>query len=203
MRLQYALIVAILLPFKGHAAPDTGAIYQLDPGRTQVRVHLGKSGLFGFMGDNHIIDVPISEGTLVSDPSSNQPQSLKFTIQTGQVKVLDPDIADDNRVEVQNKMIGENVLDVLKYPTIQFSSTAFKKTKDENTWRIPGKITVKDQTVSIEITAEINIEPSHFTAQGQAELRLSHLGIKPPGAGAGTIKVKNLFKVEFESYGKK
>ena len=188
---------------KGHADPESSAIYQLDPDQTQVRVHLGKSGLFGFMGDNHIIEVPISEGTLVSDPSSNQPQSLEFTIQTGQIKVLDPAMADDTRVEVQNKMVGEKVLDTLQYPTIQFSSTAFNKTTGENTWKIPGKITIKGQTVSIEITAEIDIDSSEFSTQGQAELKLSNLGINPPGAGAGTIKVKNLFTVEFESHGKK
>lgn len=201
MNSKHALFVVFLLPLTGLA--DTNVIYRLDPAQTQVSVLLGKTGLFGFMGDNHVIDVPVSEGTLVFDPSTNKFLSLEFILDTGRIKVLDPNIKEETRDVVQEKMVGEKVLDVSKYPTIRFFSTAFNKSNQGNSWRIPGNMTVKDKTVSVEITAEIQIESSGFTAKGQAELKLSDFGITPPGAGAGTIKVKNLFDVEFESHGQK
>lgn len=195
--------MVILLPLIGRANPDGSVIYHLDPDRTQVRVHLGKSGLFGFMGDDHVIDVPVLTGTLVANPTNNEPVSLEFAIQTGRIEVLDPELAADTRIEVQQKMIGEKVLDVAQFPSIQFSSSSFKKAKGDSMWRIVGEITVKDSAAAIEISAEIQLEASAFKARGQTEIKLSAIGIKPPGAGAGTIKVKNLFTVDFESYGKK
>lgn len=171
------------------AAPIPGPGRAMDVAHSSLTVHVYKSGLFAFAADNHIINAPLASG--VVDEGS---RTVELKVNAADLKVLDPSMPAGRRAQVQATMVSPDVLDVAKYPTITFKSTAL-------TFGAGGKADVvgdlalhgQTQRVTVHVT---RVSVGHY--RGSATVRQSDFGIKPIRIIGGTVKVKNDVDIDFE-----
>jgi polyisoprenoid-binding protein YceI len=186
MRLLTALALAAVAIA---AAPPSVPPHGIDTQHSKMTVHVYKQGLFSFLADNHIVDVPIERGSF--DPER---KTVELTIDAAKMRVLDPRLSADKRNTVQANMLGPQVLDVAKYPTIMFQSTAIDE-HGTGEWTVTGNLQLHGQTHSITLQVQSGVA-GHFT--GSAMLRQTAYGITPIKIAGGAVSVKDEVRVEFD-----
>lgn len=154
-----------------------------------MTVHVSKRGVFGFLGDDHDIDTPISGGSYDGDS-----QMVDVTVDATKLHVLDPKLSPQKRNEVQANMLGPEVLDVARYPTIQFTSKR-AEVAGANRSKIEGELTLHGQTHPLTLQV-VKVDETHFT--GSATIRQTAFGITPIRVAGGTISVRDEVNVDFE-----
>jgi polyisoprenoid-binding protein YceI len=182
-----ALLFALAGTMLVSAAPVTR--YSFDTTHSKMTVYVGKQGLFSFLADNHEINAPIASG--VYDSASN---SVELTVEASKLRALDPKLAADKRNTVQSNMVGPQVLDASKYPTIAFRSTKIEVV-DPAHWKIAGNLTLHGQTHPIDVQV-VRVDPTHFT--GSATVRQTSFGITPIKVAGGAVTVKDDVRLEFQ-----
>jgi polyisoprenoid-binding protein YceI len=169
-------------------ATDAAAPIEIDAGQSVMTVHVLKSGMFSAFGHEHEISAPIQQGTL-----SEKERSVELTVDARKMKVVDKDVSDKDRTEIQETMLGPKVLDTAKFPEIRFRSSSV----DENgagRWNVRGDLTLHGQSRPIKL--EVQKQDGHY--RGRAEFKQTDFGISPVSGGGGTVKVKDELRVEFE-----
>jgi polyisoprenoid-binding protein YceI len=121
--------------------------------------------------------------------------------------VVDPGESEKDRAEVQSTMLGEQVLDVARYPEIQFSSSAVKVVSNKkNTLelQVEGFLTLHGtkRTVTVPVRVQI-LEDGTLTADAEVSLLQSDFGITPIKIAGGTVRVKDKLKLTFHILAKK
>jgi len=173
-------------------AADAVAPKAIDTNRSVMTVRVFKAGLFSVFGHEHEISAPIQQGSFTeSNPS------VELTVDARKLKVMDKEVSDKDRAEIQNTMLGADVLDSEKYPEIGFRSTQVDRL-GEGKWIVHGNLTVHGQTRPLKV--QIKGQSGHY--RGWAELKQKDFGITPVSVGGGAVRVKNELRVEFEILGK-
>lgn len=172
----------------------------IDVEHSSITVHVLRAGVFGFTGDNHEVNAPISKGKL--DEAGG---SIEFEVETAKMKVLDPKMDPAKRAQVQEKMLGPEVLDSAHYPLIEFSSTSVKADKIGH-WTVTGNLKLHGtlRPVTLAVTgppdevgaAGAKAKVRHY--QGSTTLKQSVFGIKPISVAGGTVKVRDELKIDFD-----
>lgn len=101
------LLAALLLP-SALGAADTPRSIATD--RSVLTVHVFKAGLFSAFGHEHEISAPIQQGSF-----TEQNPSVELSVDARQLRVMDKDISDKDRAEVQQTMLGPKVLDSQRF----------------------------------------------------------------------------------------
>ncbi len=187
-----AIVLTVLLatlptPLASQSKSGTRAV-PIDIEHSMLTIHVYRSGIFSFAGDNHEIRAPLASGSI-----DEAKQSVEFAVDPTQMKVVDPDSDAKKRAKVQETMLGPEVLDPQRYRQIRFQSTSVVLSC-ENEWTVSGNLTLHGETRPITLRA------SHLQGQyrGSATLKQTDFGIKPIRVGGGTVKVKDVVKVDFE-----
>jgi polyisoprenoid-binding protein YceI len=154
-----------------------------------MTVYVYKRGLFSFLADDHEIEAPITSGFY--DAGKNV---AEVTVDASKMKALDPKLAPDRRATVQSNMMGPQVLDVGKYPTISFRSTKMESI-DAAHLNVTGDLTLHGQTHPVTVQVVKN-DALHFT--GSATVRQTAFGITPIKIAGGAVSVRDDVRVEFE-----
>jgi polyisoprenoid-binding protein YceI len=179
------LSAAVILPAALWAA---GAPREIDSQKSVMTVRVFKSGLFSAFGHEHEISVPIENGTL-----NESAPSVELAVDARKMRVMDKDVSEKDRTEIQETMLGPKVLDTGQFPQIRFSSTAVES-KGSGHWAVRGDLSLHGQTHPV--TLEVRGSEGHY--RGTAELKQRAFGIEPVSVGGGTVKVKDELRVEFE-----
>jgi len=193
-------IVCTLAMFRCVGADAAVREFRVDRAASQVTVHVGRAGAFGFAGHDHEVAVPNVEGTIAFD-SADATQSnitLKFDVTTMKVTGQGEPAADVP--EVQRVMLSDRVLDAQRYPTIAFTSrriVVVKQAVDQLALRVEGDLTLHGVTRPITVPVEVRLAADQLTATANATVRQTDFGIRPVTAGAGTVKVKDALEVAF------
>ena len=201
MTLFCLLVLSALLPVW---AADAGSQKAIDTERSVLTVRVYKTGLFSAFAHDHEIHAPISKGKL--DEAAG---SIEFEIETAKMQVLDPKMDPAKRAQVQEKMLGPDVLDSAHYPLIQFTSTAVKAGKTGH-WSVAGNLKLHGalRPVTLEVSEpadEVSAaggRPKIRHYQGTTTLKQSLFGIKPVSVAGGTVKVKDELKIDFDIVGR-
>ena len=159
----------------------------IDTEHSTMTVHVYRSGLFSFAGDNHEIQAPIASGAL-----NEAERTVELRVDVRQMRVLDPNLSADKRSQVQGKMLSPDVLDPERYPEITFRSTGVDE-KNSNL-SVRGNLTLHGQTRPINVS--VTRTQSHY--RGSATIKQTDFGIKPISIGGGTIKVKDEVRIDFD-----
>src|SRR5438874_7550756 len=93
--------------------------HPIDTASSKLTVRAFKTGLFSGLADNHEIEAPITEGSI--DEAAGH---VKFAVDSRRMKVLDPQMKVERRQEVQDRMLGPEVLDANRFPQITFESSS-------------------------------------------------------------------------------
>src|SRR6266702_749695 len=102
---RFAMFSAALLPAALWAA-DAVADREIDAQKSVMTVRVFKSVLFSAFVHEHEISAPISHGTL-----SENDRSVELTVDARQMRVMDKDVSEKDREEIQETMLGPKVLE--------------------------------------------------------------------------------------------
>ena len=195
----FVLAAASALAVVPAAAPAEQGYTVLAEG-SAVRVHVGKSGVFGFAGHEHEIAARV-EGTIVSDPADLARSSVTLSFDAKAIHVVSsPDEPAKDVPKVQAVMIGPDVLDVSRFPSITFRSRSVSgKQVSQGVYdvEVTGELTLHGVTRSLTLPMRVEVSADRLTATGKTLLRHTEFGMKPVSAGAGTVKVKDEIGVDY------
>ena len=189
MRRLFLLCALLLQPV--WAAENT-APRTIDFEKSVMTVHVYKSGLFSAFGHEHEISAPIQQGSFSEDKPS-----VDLTVNARKLKVMDRDVSEKDRAEIQETMLGPKVLESEKFPEIRFRSTEVDRL-GEGRWLVHGDLTLHGETHPVKV--QVEGQNGHY--RGSAELKQKEFGITPVTVAGGTVKVKNEVRLEFEIMGK-
>jgi polyisoprenoid-binding protein YceI len=189
MMLLSLLFMSVLLSLR---AADASSQKPIDTERSVLTVRVYKAGLLSAFGHEHEIRAPIQKGAFDEDKSS-----VEFVVDAHTLRVLDSDISDKDRAEIQATMLGPKVLDSEKFPVIRFHSTDVNRLSEAK-WTVHGDLTLHGQTRPL----KVDVQRLDGRYRGSAQLRQREFGIKPVSVAGGSIKVKDEVRIEFEIVGR-
>ena len=162
--------------------------HPIDKQKSAMTVHLSRSGILSAFGHDHEIAAPVAGGAV-----DTAARHVELRVQAGELKVLDSKASEKDRAEIQETMLGPEVLDVTRHPEITFRSTRAEQS-GAGSWSVHGLLTLHGQTKPV--TVQVTEKAGHYV--GQARLKQTEFGIKPVRVGGGTIRVKDELRIEFE-----
>jgi polyisoprenoid-binding protein YceI len=195
-----AIAVSLLLAGAARVSAGEGGALSVDATASHVRIHLGRAGLMKFMGHDHEIAAPIAEGRVEVVEADPARSSVRLRFEARRLAVVAGSEPAGDVPKVEERMRGEEVLDVARYPEIAFASssvTAETIGNDRYRLRVRGTLEVKGRSFPVEIPLEVHRAGDALDAAGEVGLRLRDLGVEPPSVG-GVVNVANDFRVTFE-----
>jgi polyisoprenoid-binding protein YceI len=171
---------------------DASSQKAIDTERSVLTVRVYKTGLLSALGHEHEIRAPIQKGTF--DEGKN---TVEFVVDARTLRVLDSDVSEKDRTEIQSTMLGPKVLDSAEFHEIRFHSTDVSRA-GEDRWILHGDLTLHGQARPV----KVDVERRNGRYRGSAQLRQKEFGITPVTVAGGSIKVKDEIRVEFEIVGK-
>ncbi len=185
--MRRVLVILLCVAFMPLAwAADASRL--IDTEKSVMTVHVYKSGFFSAFGHNHEISAPIERGSF-----SDEKPAVDLIVNARKMKVMDRDVSDKDKAEIQQTMLGPKVLDTEKFPEISFRSTQVE-TLGSSKFVVNGELTLHGQTRPV----KVEVEGQSGRYHGSAQLKQTAFGITPITVGGGTVKVKNEVRVEFE-----
>ena len=156
-----------------------------------ITVHADKTGLFSGFAHNHTITAPVERAVIDA-----KNMAAEISVDTKKMRVMDPEVSEKDRAEIQATMLGPKVLDAEKFPEIRFNSSRIEQTSPRH-YRVTGTLDLHG--VRKEISFEMTGGPDHY--QGKTRLKQTDFGIQPVSVAGGTVKVKDELELEFDIYG--
>jgi polyisoprenoid-binding protein YceI len=162
---------------------------EIDSAHSTITVRVYKSGFLSAFGHNHEIQAPIQSGEV----KESGDLSVVLRVDAHKLRVLDPEASESTRAQIQETMLGPQVLDADRFPEIRFQSTEIEPRGLEH-WIVHGNLTLhgRERPVSFEVVLKEN----HY--RGSVPLKQTDFGMTPVTVAGGTVKVKDELKVEFE-----
>lgn len=160
----------------------------IDPQTSTLTVRVLKTGFFSAFGHEHEISAPIEKGSF-----NEENPSVELSVDARKLRVMDKDVSDKDRAEIQKTMLSGEVLDSEKFPEIHFQSSGVDHPANRE-WVVRGNLTLHGQTQPI--TVKVKKVDGHY--RGSAEVKQRDFGITPVSVAGGAVKVKNEVRVEFD-----
>jgi polyisoprenoid-binding protein YceI len=181
------LVAAGSLPLVA-AGPRT---FTADTARSHAMIEVGKSGAFSFAGHTHEVEAPLTSGVIHFDPDMPSRSDVRLEFNAAAMRVTGKGESADDVPKVQETMLGEQVLDVKKYPTIAFESASVSAKHE-----VAGKLTIHGVTRPVAALVTLKVDGPTLTATGRFAIKQTEFGIKPISVG-GVVKVKDELNITF------
>lgn len=170
------------------------AVYRIAPtpdGRLSLEVE--KTGLM--RGKKHLFVFPRYEGTLRYDERNPAASSVELRIGTGTVECLDTWVSDKDKKKILD-FTRKDMLAVEQHPAIRFQSARIQ-TGSQDGFRVEGSLTIRG--IERPVVVHVKLEPAAgaLRVTGNAEIRMTDYGLKPPSAALGTIGTKPVMPFSF------
>jgi len=162
---------------------------------------VGKSGVFGFAGHEHEVVAGSVEGRVEGDPDDLARSSVTLSFAGAGLKVSAEGEPAGDAPKVQEIMAGPMVLDLARFPTIEFRSRQVSgRRNSDGTYelQIAGELGLHGATRPISVPVRVQVSGSTITVTGRASVAQRAFGIEPVSAGGGTVKVKNEVGIDFK-----
>jgi polyisoprenoid-binding protein YceI len=156
--------------------------------KSVLTLHVHKAGVLGGLGHDHEVTAPIAGGSVDIDA-----RTVEIKVNATALKVADKNDSEKDRAEIQQNMLGPEVLDAQRYSEITFRSKSAEP-QGENAWRVQGELTLHGETRPVE--AEVRGDNGHY--RGTVRLRQSEFGIKPVKMAGGAVRVKDEVSIDFD-----
>jgi len=161
--------------------------HAIDTQKSTLTIHVGKTGAFSGLGHEHEVRAPIQRGT--ADIGSHP--SVEIRVDARALRVIDKDASEKERAEVQQTMLGPEVLDSESHQEVVFKSTG-AESGGQGKWTLRGNLTLRGQTRPV--TVQVTLKDGRYT--GEATVKQTDFGIKPPGKAG--IRAKDELRIEFD-----
>lgn len=172
--------------------------FTVDTQRSRALVDVGKSGAFSFAGHTHEVEAPLTSGAVHLDADALSRSDVRLEFNAAAMRVTGKGESADDVPKVTQTMLSDQVLDVKKYPSITFESTAVtgKGTLPSIDLSVAGKLTIRGTTRPITAPVSVKVDGATLTATGKFSFKQSDFGIKPISVG-GVVKVKDELTINF------
>lgn len=161
--------------------------HAIDTQKSTLTIHVGKTGAFSGLGHEHEVRAQIQSGT--ADTGSHP--SVEIRVDARALRVIDKDASEKERAEVQQTMLGPEVLDSESHQEVVFKSTG-AESGGQGKWTLRGNLTLRGQTRPV--TVQVTLKDGRYT--GEATVKQTDFGIKPPGKAG--IRAKDELRIEFD-----
>jgi polyisoprenoid-binding protein YceI len=192
-----AALVLVLGANGGVAEPRT---YVVDPERSAVAIHIGRAGLFKFAGHEHEVLAPRFGGEIQADPLDLAGSSVSLTFDATSLRVSEKGEPPEDVPKVQQRMVGPELLDVARFPSVTFRSTKIEGReagKGAYELKITGELMVHGVARSTVVQVRVEVAGDALTATGGFVLRHTDFGLTPVSV-AGVVKVKNEISIDYK-----
>ncbi len=172
----------------------------IDAAASQVRIEVGKSGAFSFAGHNHEVLAPAVSGRVKFDRADWPRSAVSLKFDASALKVTGNGDPPSDVPKVQQVMLGDQVLDVKRFPAIEFTSRSVSATpRSPSTVDlvIAGDLTLHGQTRPVTVHSTATLEPDGLTVRGTFPIRQTEFGMQPVTAAGGTVRVKDEVQVQY------
>ena len=204
MRIHIGLVAAAVVLAGGlsvrAANPRT---FTVDPGSSHSLIEVGKSGAFSFVaGHLHEVEAPIANGVVHLDPGDPSHADVRLEFDAAAMRVTGKGEPPDDVPKVQQVMLGEQVLDVRRYPKITLESTSMSaasaKTAGATLFALTmtGKLSLHGATQPFKAPVSVRLDGATLTATGKFSIKQTDFGIKPISV-AGVVNVKDALNLTF------
>jgi polyisoprenoid-binding protein YceI len=156
---------------------------EIDPDRSTLTIHVGKTGLLGAAGHEHTVLSPIKDGSI----NDGQPSHVSFRVDAARLMVL----PEDHQAEIQHSM-QEKVLESARFPEISFSSDSVQPMPGD-IWIVLGTLSLHGVTKPVRLSVR-KIEGKYVRT---VTIKQTDFGIQPTSAAGGAVKVKNELRIDF------
>jgi polyisoprenoid-binding protein YceI len=177
-----SICLAVFLVLFGTASLHA-AQKQIDPDRSSLTIHVGKTGLLSAAGHEHIVMAPVAEGSI----DDGQPSHINIRVEAALLAVM----PEEHQTEVQYSM-QERVLESSRFPEITFTSEDIQPIGD-NAWNVSGNLQLHGQARLIHLSVR-NVDGRYV---GATTIKQTDYGIQPISALGGAARVKNELKIDF------
>jgi polyisoprenoid-binding protein YceI len=198
--MKEVLGAALVLAFGAHDVAAEPRTYVVDPERSAVTIHVGKAGLFKFAGHEHEVLAPRFGGDIQADPLDLARSSVSLTLDATSFKVSDRGEPPEDVPKIQQKMVGPDLLDVARFPSVTFRSTKIEGReagKGIYELKITGEMMLHGTARSTDVQTRVEVAGDALTATGSFVLRHTDFGLTPVSV-AGVVKVKNEIAIDYK-----
>lgn len=184
--------------------------YAIDPDSSQVRIHTGSSGLFGFAGHEHDIAPARFTGTAVIDSSDVTHVQLSISVPTDSLRVVDTDESAETRAKIQRQMY-EQALETQRFPTLTIRGVTFSPAGHapghpgpplaaECSGELVIELTLHGVTRTIALPVDIQVDRARLRARGEFPIRHKDFDMKRVKV-AGVVNVADTIAITFDLRG--
>jgi polyisoprenoid-binding protein YceI len=198
--MKEVLGAALVLAFGVHGVAAEPRTYVVDPERSAVTIHVGKAGLFKFAGHEHEVLAPRFGGDIQADPLDIAGSSVSLTLDATSFKVSDRGEPPEDVPKIQQKMVGPDLLDVARFPSVTFRSTKVEGRevgKGVYELKITGEMMLHGIARATVVQTRVEVTGDALTATGSFVLRHTDFGLTPVSV-AGVVKVKNEIAIDYK-----
>lgn len=186
-------IFVVLAPLRPLlAAPATP--YAVDPARSRVTLHVGKTGVFSVFGHAHVIAAPVASGEIRFDAEHPASSSVRLVFDAGALEVTGAGEPAADVPAVQATMLSGRVLDVARFPQITYESRkieVLEQNAGRLRLRIAGVLTLHGVAMPESADVAVEIAGDAITATGALDVKQTDFGMAPVTAGGGTVRVRD------------
>jgi polyisoprenoid-binding protein YceI len=189
--------MAFILP-ASYAFTPSPVVYSVDAGRSKIELAVFRDGLLKGIGHDHTVAARSFSGEIRFNSMNIEDSSVHLTIESESLVVLDPNVSEKDRQEIQSTMQGAKVLNIKEFPRITFHSTGLSKAaRADEDFKLTGRLDLHG--VEKEITFPVNIysENDLLRATGVVSIAQTDFGIKPVKVAFGTVRVKDQIQLKF------
>lgn len=179
--------------------------YAIDAKASNFVVQAFSAGLLSAFGHNPRIAIRDFKGdTSFTDAGGIQDARLHLTIRADSLEVID-DISEKDREQIQREMF-DSVLETERFPQIEYDSLEISVSggSGDRYWvALNGELSLHGVTLPLPVAARVELNGQSLRASGQFSLKQSDFDIKLVTVAAGTIKLKDELKFNFDIIARK
>jgi len=202
-----ASLLSVALPVLAVVGADSRAAYTIDSKNSKVEIHVAREGFFKAFGHDHLVSATQFSGEVQLDAAKLKDSSVSLAIDAKSLTVVDPGESEKDRKDVQDTMLGDQVLDVARHPQIQFSSSGVKvltNNKGEMNLQVEGTLALHGVKKPVSVPVHVQLaDDGTLTADAEVSLIQSEFGITPIKVAGGTVRVKDKLRLTFHFVARK
>lgn len=193
------------------AGPALAASFTVDPSRSSLVLQVFKDGLAARLGHDHVVRAGQFSGAIRYDAGDPDASSIQVEVVTAALVADDQstrrrfgltgELAATDAAEIDRAMKSERQLDVARFPSITFRSTAVRKQAAERLL-VRGQLAIRGVTAEVEFPAVVAVEGERLRGRAQLTFKQSTFGYQPYRALLGAIKNKDEVRLHVDLVGK-
>jgi polyisoprenoid-binding protein YceI len=192
------VLMVLTMPSARSQIPST-AIYTIDAAHSRLELVVSRAGILKMAGHDHKIAAKSFSGEVRVNSANIENSSVRLSIESASLTVLDPGVPEKERQEVQATMQGTRVLNSNVFPAIAFRSTRVSgDAATAGAYTITGKLYLHGAERDISFPVYLRLENNLLRATGTATIVQSDFGIAPITAALGTVRVKDQVQLKFD-----